>query len=94
MLLDDKAIQRVLRNVDNNDLAVALKGANEQVQNAIFNNLSKRLVVMIKEDMEFMGPVRMKDVEEAQQKIVNIIRKLEDSGEIIISRGGGDEIVV
>ena len=76
------------------DLAVALKGANEQVQNAIFNNLSKRLVVMIKEDMEFMGPVRMKDVEEAQQKIVNIIRKLEDSGEIIISRGGGDEIVV
>ena len=77
LLLDDKAIQRVLRDVDNNDLAVALKGANEQVQNAIFNNLSKRLVVMIKEDMEFMGPVRMKDVEEAQQKIVNIIRKLE-----------------
>ena len=94
LLLDDKAIQRVLRDVDNNDLAVALKGANEQVQNAIFNNLSKRLVVMIKEDMEFMGPVRMKDVEEAQQKIVNIIRKLEDSAEIIISRGGGDEIVV
>ena len=94
LLLDDKAIQRVLRDVDNNDLAVALKGANEQVQNAIFNNLSKRLVVMIKEDMEFMGPVRMKDVEEAQQKIVNIIRKLEDSGEIIISRGGGYEIVV
>ena len=94
LLLDDKAIQRVLRAVDNNDLAVALKGANEQVQNAIFNNLSKRLVVMIKEDMEFMGPVRMKDVEEAQQKIVNIIRKLEDAGEIVISRGGGDEIVV
>ena len=64
------------------------------VQNLIFNNLSKRLATMIKEDMEFMGPVRMKDVEEAQQKIVNIIRKLEDSAEIIISRGGGDEIVV
>ena len=94
LLLDDRAIQRVLRDVDNNDLALALKGANEQVQNAIFNNLSKRLAVMIKEDMEFMGPVRMKDVEEAQQKIVNIIRKLEDSGEIVISRGGGDEIVV
>ena len=96
LLLDDKAIQRVLRDVTwtTRDLAVALKGANEQVQNAIFNNLSKRLVVMIKEDMEFMGPVRMKDVKEAQQKIVNIIRKLEDSGEIIISRGGGDEIVV
>ena len=94
LLLDDRAIQRVLRDVDNNDLAIALMGSNEQVQAVIFNNLSKRLAAMIKEDMEFMGPVRMKDVEEAQQKIVNIIRKLEDSAEIIISRGGGDEIVV
>ena len=94
LLLDDRAIQRVLRDVDNNDLATALKGANEQVQNAIFNNLSKRLATMIKEDMEFMGPVRMKDVEEAQQKIVSVIRKLEDAGEIVISRGGGDEIIV
>ncbi len=94
LLLDDKSIQRVLRDVDNNDLEIALKGANEQVQNAIFNNLSKRLATMIREDMEFMGPVRMKDVEEGQQKIVNIIRKLEDAGEIIISRGGGDEIIV
>ena len=94
LLLDNRAIQRVLRDVDNNDLAIAMKNANEQVQNAIFDNLSKRLAVMIKEDTAFMGPVRMKDVEEAQQKIVNIIRKLEDSGEIVISRGGGDEIVV
>ena len=94
LLLDDRAIQRVLRDVDNGDLSLALKSANEQVQNAIFNNLSKRLATMIKEDMEFMGPVRMKDVEEAQQKIVNIIRKLEDSAEIVISRGGGDEIIV
>ena len=94
LLLDDRSIQRVLRDVDNNDLAVALKGANENVQAAIFNNLSKRLSAMIREDMEYMGPVRMKDVEEAQQKIVNIIRKLEDSAEIVISRGGGDEIVV
>ena len=92
--LDDRAIQRVLRDVDNADLGVALKAANEEVQNVIFKNLSKRLAAMIKEDMEFMGPVRMKDVEEAQQKIVNIIRKLEDSAEIVISRGGGDEIVV
>jgi fliG C-terminal domain len=84
----------VLRDVDNNDLAVALKGANEEVQNVIFKNLSKRLAAMIREDMEFMGPVRMKDVEEAQQKIVGIIRKLEDSAEIVISRGGGDEIIV
>ena len=94
LLLDDRAIQRVLRDVENNDLALALKSANEQVQNTIFNNLSKRLAAMIKEDMEYMGPVRMKDVEEAQQKIVNVIRKLEDAGEIVISRGGGDEIVV
>ncbi|MCI8339095.1 MAG: flagellar motor switch protein FliG [Lachnospiraceae bacterium] len=92
--LDDRSVQRVLREVDNNELAVALKGANEDVQNLIFSNLSSRLSTMIKEDMDFMGPVRMKDVEEAQQKIVNIIRKLEDSAEIIISRGGGDEIVV
>ena len=92
--LDDRAIQRVLRDVDNSDLALALKGATEEVQNVILNNLSKRLAVMIKEDMEYMGPVRMKDVEEAQQKIVNIIRKLEDSAEIVISRGGGDEIIV
>ena len=94
LLLDDRAIQRVLRDVDNNDLAVALKGANEEVQNVIFENLSKSLADMIREDMEFMGPVRMKDVEEAQQKIVGIIRKLEDSAEIVISRGGGDEIIV
>ncbi len=94
LLLDDRAIQRVLRDVDNNDLSISLKGSNEEVQNAIFNNMSKRLATMIKEDMEFMGPVRMKDVEEAQQKIVNTIRKLEDSGEIVVSRGGGDEIIV
>jgi len=94
LLLDDRAIQRVLRDVDNNDLAVALKSANDQVKSAIFNNLSKRLSVMIQEDMDFMGPVRMKDVEEAQQKIVNVIRKLEEANEIVISRGGGDEIVV
>lgn len=93
LLLDDRAIQRVLRDVENSDLGIALKGANEDVQNAIFNNLSKRLAAMIKEDMEFMGPVRMKDVEEAQQKIVSVIRKLEDAGEIVISRGGGDEII-
>ena len=94
LLLDDKSIQRVLTEVDNNELALSLKGANEEVQNAIFRNLSKRLAEMIKEDMEFMGPVRMKDVEESQQKIVNIIRKLEETNQIVISRGGGDEIIV
>jgi len=94
LILDNRSIQTVLREVDNNELAIALKNANEDVQRAIFDNLSSRLATMIKEDMEFMGPVRLKDVEDAQQKIVNIIRKLEDSGEIVISRGGGDEIVV
>ena len=94
LLLDDRSIQRVLREVENADLELALKSATEEVQNVIFRNLSKRLAAMIKEDMDFMGPVRMKDVEEAQQKIVGIIRRLEDSAEIVISRGGGDEIVV
>jgi flagellar motor switch protein FliG len=94
LLLDNRSIQTVLREVDNNELAIALKNANDDVQKLIFDNLSSRLATMIKEDMEFMGPVKLKDVEDAQQKIVNIIRKLEDAGEIVISRGGGDDIVV
>ena len=94
LLLDDRAVQRVLREVENSDLELALKSTTEEVQNVIFKNLSKRLAAMIKEDMEFMGPVRMKDVEEAQQKIVAVIRRLEESAEIVISRGGGDDIVV
>ena len=94
LLLDNRAIQRVLRDVDNNTVGVALKGANEEVQSVIFNNMSQRLAAMIKEDMDYMGPVRMKDVEEAQQQIVGVIRKLEDAGEIVISRGGGDDLVV
>ena len=94
LLLDDRAIQRVLRDVENADLELALKNTTEEVQNEIYKNLSKRLAAMIKEDMDFMGPVRMKDVEEAQQKIVAVIRKLEDAGESVISRGGGDDIVV
>lgn len=92
--LDNVSIQRFIREIDNNELAVALKGATQEVAELIFSNMSKRLADMIKEDMEFMGPVRLKDVEEAQQKIVNNIRKLEESGEIVISRGGGDELIV
>jgi flagellar motor switch protein FliG len=94
LTLDNRSIQRFLRDVENQQLAVALKGATDEVQKVIFSNMSKRLVDMIKEDIEFLGPVRLKDVEEAQQKIVNVIRKLEDAGEIVISRGGGDEIIV
>ncbi|SDK45206.1 flagellar motor switch protein FliG [Natronincola ferrireducens] len=92
--LDSTSIQRFIREIDNNDLAVALKGATEEVADVIYANMSKRMAEMIKEDMEFMGPVRLRDVEEAQQKIVNIIRKLEETGDIIIARGGGDEIIV
>jgi flagellar motor switch protein FliG len=94
LTLDNRSIQRFLRDVENSQLAIALKGSTEEVQKVIFSNMSKRMAEMIKEDMEYMGPVRLKDVEEAQQKIVNVIRKLEDAGEIIISRGGGDEIIV
>ena len=91
--LDNRSIQRVIREIDNAQWAIALKGASEEVKNLIFNNMSKRLVEMIKEDIEFMGPVRIRDMEDAQQNIVNIIRKLEDDGEIITPRGG-DEIIV
>lgn len=92
--LDNRAVQRFMREIDNSQLAIALKGSSEEVQTLIFSNMSKRLAEQIREDLDFMGPVRLKDVEEAQQKIVNVIRKLEDAGEIIISRGGGDELIV
>lgn len=92
--LDNRAIQRTLRDIDNQDLILALKGASEAVKKKILENMSKRQAEMVSEDMEYMGPVRLRDVEEAQQKIVNIIRKLEDAGEIVIARGGGDEIIV
>ncbi len=92
--LDDRSIQKVLRHVDTSDLAKALKAVDPEVQDKIFRNMSKRAAQMLKEDMEYMGPIRLKDVEEAQQKIVNIIRKLEEQGEIVLSRGAEDEIVV
>jgi len=92
--LDNRAIQAFLREVDNEDLTIALKGTSQEVAEVIFNNMSKRLQEIIKEDMELMGPVRLRDVEEAQQKIVNVIRRLEDEGEIIIARNRGDEIIV
>jgi flagellar motor switch protein FliG len=92
--LDDRAIQKVLREIDTRDLALALKTASEEVAGRIYKNMSKRAADMLKEDIEFMGPVRLRDIEEAQQKIVSTIRRLEEAGEIIISRGGEDEIVV
>ncbi|NLI60553.1 MAG: flagellar motor switch protein FliG [Clostridiales bacterium] len=92
--LDNRSVQRFLREVDNSDLALALKSSSEEVSRIIFSNMSKRLQDMLKEDMEFMGPVRLRDVEDAQQRIVNVIRRLEDAGEIVVSRGGGDEVIV
>ena len=93
VMLDDRAIQKVLREVDTQELSKALKSVDTEVQDKIFRNMSKRAASMLKEDMEFMGPVRLKDVEEAQQKIVSTIRRLEDSGEIVIARSGEDELV-
>ncbi len=92
--LDDRAIQQVLREVDSKDLALALKGSSEEVAAKIQRNMSKRAADMLREEMEYMGPVRLRDVEDAQQRIVNVIRKLEEAGEIIVARGGGDEIIV
>ncbi len=92
--LDPVAIQRFIREVENSEMALALKSATDEVKEAILSNMSSRMKEMLLEDIEYMGPVRLKDVEEAQKKIVNIIRKLEEAGEIILSRGGGDDIVV
>ncbi len=94
VIIDDRSVQRVLREVESQDLALALKGASNEVAQKIFGNMSQRASDMLKEDIEFMGPVRLRDVEEAQQRIVNIIRRLEDTGEIVVARGGGDEIIV
>ncbi|MEW6624302.1 MAG: flagellar motor switch protein FliG [Bacillota bacterium] len=92
--LDDQSIRRVLREVDFKDLAYALKGSSNEVSSRIYKNLSKRAAEMLQEDIEMLGPVRLREVEEAQQKIVQVIRRLDEAGEIIISRGGEDAIVV
>ncbi len=92
--LGSVAIQRFIRDVENADMALALKSATDEVKDAILSNMSSRMREMLEEDIQFMGPVRIKDVEEAQQKIVNVIRKLEEAGEIIVSRGGGDDMIV
>ena len=94
VLLDDRSIQRVLREVDSKELSLALKVATDEVKDAIFRNMSERASGLIKEELEFMGPVRLKDVEEAQMKIVEVIRSLEEEGEIVISGRGGEEEIV
>jgi len=95
LLVADKGIQSVLKEVDNDELALALKTASDELKQKIFGNMSERASQLIKEDMEYMGPVRLSDVEVAQQKIVDIVRRLEEAGEIIIQgRGGDSEMVV
>lgn len=91
--LDRRAIQRVIQEVENNDLLLALKAASPEVKKVIFENMSARMVETFEEEMQFLGPVRVKDVEEAQGRIVFVIRRLEDAGEIVIARGGTDGIL-
>lgn len=92
--LDSRAIQRVIRDCENSDLMLALKVASEEVREIVFKNMSKRMADTFKDEMEYMGPVRLRDVEEAQTRIVGTIRRLEEAGEIVIARGGGDDIIV
>lgn len=94
LLVNDKGIQAVLKEIENEDLTLALKTASESLRDKIFRNMSERASQLIKEDMEFMGPVRVADVEAAQQKIVDVVRRLEDAGEIIISGRGGEKAMI
>ncbi|MCL2387517.1 MAG: flagellar motor switch protein FliG [Defluviitaleaceae bacterium] len=94
LMLSNRDIQQVLKEVDQKELGIALKGCSEELKAHIFSNLSKRLAAMIQEDMDYMGPIRRSDMEESQQKIVNIVRRLQESGEIIVARGGGDDVVL
>ncbi|MCI1857887.1 MAG: flagellar motor switch protein FliG [Sporolactobacillus sp.] len=94
VVLDDRAIQKVLRESDNEDLVLAMKTASDEVKEVLFRNMSERMAASFKEELQYMGPVRLHDVEEAQTRIVNTIRKLEDAGEIVIARGKGDDVIV
>ncbi|ERN53137.1 MULTISPECIES: flagellar motor switch protein FliG [Alkalihalophilus] len=92
--LDNRSIQRVIRDVENEDLQLSLKVASDEVKEVVFSNMSQRMAEAFKDEMEFMGPVRLRDVEEAQTRIVAVIRRLEEAGEIVIARGGGDDVIV
>jgi flagellar motor switch protein FliG len=92
--LGDREVQRVLKDVDSRDLAVALKLSSEEVKSKIFGNLSQRAAEMLKDELEFLGPVRLKSVEDSQKRIVDAVRRLDEAGEIHISRGGkGEELI-
>ena len=92
--LDDRAIQLIIREVESRDLALALKIASEEVSDRIYRNMSKRAASLLKEDIDYMGPVRLRDIEEAQSRIVAVVRRLEEAGDLVISRGGEDELIV
>ncbi len=92
LYLDDRTIQKILRDVDQKDIAMALKAVNDEVQSKIFKNMSERAAAIIKEEMEFAGPVRLRDVEQAQQNVLDVIRKLEELGEIQLTKGGEDYV--
>ena len=94
VILDNRAIQRIIREVDAEDLKLSLRVASDEVKEVIFKNMSTRMAETFKEEMEYMGPVRLRDVEEAQTRIVGTIRRLDEIGEIVIARGGGDDIIV
>jgi flagellar motor switch protein FliG len=91
--LDDKSVQTVLRQVETNDLATALKGVRADVRDKVMKNLSERASETLAEEIEMLGPVRLRSVEEAQAKVVQVIRQLEESGQVVVSRGGNDEFV-
>jgi len=92
--LDDRSIQRVLRDVENKDLSLALKATPPEVSEKVYKNMSKRAADMLREEIEFMGPVKIRDVEDAQVKIVGVIRALEEKGEIVVARGQGEDMFV
>ena len=93
VLIDDRGMQRLFKDIDQKDLSLALKGVTDEVKDKFFKNMSKRAAEMLREDMQYMGSVRMRDVDQAQQRIVAIIRKLEASGDIIIARAGEEEMI-
>ena len=90
----DREIQMILREVDTKDLAIALKGAGEEIKDRIFTNLSERVGTMLKEEIEFSGPVRLSDVEEVQLRVVQMVRQLEEAGQVTIVRGNTTDVFV
>jgi flagellar motor switch protein FliG len=94
LLIDDQGVMEILKRVDKKSLAMALKGANDELKTKFFRNMSQRAAEMLKEEMEYLGPIRVKEVEKAQHEIVEVVRNLEEEGVIVIGGAGGDEYVV